>query len=122
MTEEERNNICRVIDYNKLSQQARKHVRRNDRLPVTMVTQFILLEQVSITRELTAAGSNYRRTKSQAVMRLNKGLGIGKEQMKSGNEIQVMRKDVERLKIQLGEVQFCRLELQKQMMKTSCIR
>lgn len=122
MTEEERNNICRVIDYNKLSQQARKHVRRNDRLPVTMVTQFILLEQVSITRELTAAGSNYRRTKSQAVMRLNKGLGIGKEQMKSGNEILVMRKDVERLKIQLGEVQFCRSELQKQIMKTSCIR
>lgn len=122
MTEEERTNVCRVIDYHKLSQRARKHVTRNDRLPVKMVTQFILLEQVSITRELTAAGSNYRRTKSQAIMKVNKGLEIRKELMNSGNEIQVMRKDVERLKIQLGEVQFCRLELQKQMMKTGCIR
>lgn len=118
LTEEGRNNICRAIDYYKLSQEARKHATKNDRLPMNMATQFILLEQVSMTRTLAAVGSKYQRTKSQAILRVNKGLG--KQWMSSSKEMEAMKHDVERLKIQVSQLQLCRLEIQKQM-KTRCI-
>ncbi|KAL3538068.1 hypothetical protein ACH5RR_001434 [Cinchona calisaya] len=118
LTEDERSKICKVIDFNKLSQVARKHALKNDRLPTNITTQLLLLEQVAMTRSLTAAGSNYQRTKSQAILRANKALGNGRT--KSINEIAIMRRDVENLKVQLGELQLCRSVLQKQM-KTGII-
>lgn len=105
--------LCGSLEYHRLSQEAREHVMKNDRLPLKITTRFILLEQVNMTRSMTAIGSNYRRTKTQAIVRVNKGLGKG--WMNSKKEINLMTKEVETMRVQLNDLQMCKLKLQNQL-------
>ncbi|XP_052183961.1 root phototropism protein 3-like isoform X2 [Diospyros lotus] len=114
VTEEERCSMCRGMEYQKLSQEARKHAMKNDRLPVNIITRFILLEQVDMTRSITAAGSKYQRTKSQAIIRIGKGAGKG-GMMGGQKEIKTMKQDVERIKVQISDLQQHRVDLQRQV-------
>jgi hypothetical protein len=114
LTEEERVSVCKTLDYHRLSQEAREHVMKNDRLPAKVMTQFILLEQVNMTRSMTASGSNYRRTKNQAILKVAK-----RGWMNSRKEIKIMKKEVDKMKVQLNELQMCRLKLQGQ--KKRCL-
>lgn len=111
LTEEEKSDICRAMEYEKLSQEARNHALRNDRLPLNTTIRFILLEQVSIIRSVTAAGSNYQRTKSQTIMRAQKSLGS--QWINCQKEIKMMKQDVETMKAQLCQLQTCRMMLQR---------
>ncbi|ONI04557.1 hypothetical protein PRUPE_6G328100 [Prunus persica] len=113
LTEEKRMSLCGSLEYHRLSQEAREHVMKNDRLPLKITTRFILLEQVNMTRSMTAIGSNYRRTKTQAIVRVNKGLGKG--WMNSKKEINLMTKEVETMRVQLNDLQMCKLKLQNQL-------
>ncbi|KAL7239432.1 hypothetical protein ACSBR2_005354 [Camellia fascicularis] len=113
LTEEERNGICRAMEYHKLSQEARKHAMKNDRLPLNIITRFILLDQVNMTRSITTNGTNYQRTKSQAIMRASRGLG--KARINSQKEIETMKQDVERITVKLSELQLHKMELQRQL-------
>ncbi|KAI8024187.1 BTB/POZ domain-containing protein DOT3 [Camellia lanceoleosa] len=113
LTEEERNGICRATEYHKLSQEARKHAMKNDRLPLNIITRFILLDQVNMTRSITTNGTNYQRTKSQAIMRASRGLG--KARINSQEEIETMKQDIERIKVKLSELQLHKMELQRQV-------
>ncbi|PHT41364.1 hypothetical protein CQW23_20218 [Capsicum baccatum] len=116
LTEEERRSICRKMEYHKLSQDARTHALKNDRLPDNIRTQFILLEQVNMTRLLTSAGSSYQRTKSETIMKFSSGLG--KSCMNSSQkEMKAMKQEIEMLKAQIGELQQRRMELQRQTKK-----
>ncbi|KAJ4825796.1 hypothetical protein Tsubulata_045462, partial [Turnera subulata] len=110
LTEEERTKVCTAMDYNKLSQEARQHAAQNDRLPVDISTRLILMEQVNMTRSMTATGSNYKRTKAQTVMRIGKGSEKG--WMASREEVRMMRKEVENMKMQLNELQICKMQVQ----------
>ncbi|CAL5400593.1 unnamed protein product [Camellia sinensis] len=113
LTEEERNGICRAMEYHKLSQEARKHAMKNDRLPLNIITRFILLDQVNMTRSITTNRTNYQRTKSQAIMRASRGLG--KARINSQKEIETMKQDVERIKVKLRELQLRKMELRRQV-------
>ncbi|KAH7574542.1 hypothetical protein JRO89_XS03G0309500 [Xanthoceras sorbifolium] len=113
LTEEERISVCKAMEYHKLSQEARQHMMKNDRLPVKLRTQFILLEQVNMTRSMTDAGSNFQRTKAQAIIRVSKGLE--KRWKRSQTEINMMKKEVETMKMQLNQLNMCKIELQKQV-------
>lgn len=115
VTEEERNSMCRFLEYHRLSQEARQHVMKNGRLPLKITTRFVLLEQVNMTKTMTGMGSSYHRTKTQAMVRVSKSLGKG--WMSSRMEIKQMSKEVERMKMQLNELQMCKLKLQKQLKK-----
>ncbi|KAF3646794.1 root phototropism protein 3 [Capsicum chacoense] len=116
LTEEERRSICRKMEYHKLSQDARTHALKNDRLPDNIRTQFILLEQVNMTRLLTSAGSSYQRTKSETIMKVSSGLG--KSCMNSSQkEMKAMKQEIEMLKAQVGELQQRKMELQRQTKK-----
>jgi hypothetical protein len=106
-------NICGSLEYHRLSQEAREHVRKNDRLPLKITTRFILLEQVNMTRSMTVIGSNYRRTKTQEIVRVNKGLGKG--WMNSQEELNLMNKEVETMRVQLNDLHMCKIKLQKQL-------
>ncbi|CAN4108712.1 unnamed protein product [Withania somnifera] len=113
LTEEERSSICRKMEYHKLSQEAQTHALKNDRLPDNIRIQFILLEQVNMTRLLTSAGSSYQRTKSQTVMKVSNDLG--KSWMNSSQkEMKAIKQEIEMLKAQVGELQQRRMELQRQ--------
>ncbi|XP_050383172.1 root phototropism protein 3-like [Argentina anserina] len=113
LTEEERMALCGFLEYHRLSQEAREHVAKNDRLPVTITARFILLEQVNMTRSMTAIGSNYRRTNTQAIVRVNKG--VGKGWMNSQKELNMMTKEVETMRVQLNDLHMCKLKLQNQL-------
>lgn len=113
LTEEDRTDMCRNLEYHRLSQEARKHVMQNDRLPLKLTTEFVLLEQVNMTASMTSNGSNYRRTKAQTIMRVNKDLE--RRKIVNAQEINMMRKDVEMIKSQLLKVHSCKLKLQKQL-------
>lgn len=113
LTEEERTSVCRAMEYHKLSQEARQHMMKNDRLPLKMRTQLILLEQVNMTRSMTAAGSNYQRTKTQAIIRVSKGLEKGCS-LTSQKEIKMMKKEVETMKMKLNQLHMCKMQLQNQ--------
>lgn len=102
--------MCSVLEYHRLSQEARKHVMKNDRLPMKLSTQFVLLEQVNMSWTMTSNGFNYQR-KTQTNIRVSKD--IEKRQM--SQEIKVMRKDVEMMKSQLVNLNTCKMKLQKQM-------
>lgn len=116
LTEEERSSICRKMEYHKLSQEARLHALKNDRLPNNIRIQLVLLEQVNMTRLLTSDGSIYQRTKSQTIMKVSSGLN--KSWMNSSQkEMKAMRQEVEMLKTQVVELQQRRMELQRQMKK-----
>ncbi|MCD7453732.1 hypothetical protein HAX54_021964 [Datura stramonium] len=116
LTEEERSSICRKMEYHNLTQEAQTHALKNDRLPDNIRTQFILLEQVNMTRLLTSDGSGYQRTKSQTIIKVSKGLG--KSWMNSSQkEMKAIKQEVEMLKVQVGELQQRRMELQRQTRK-----
>nr|GMD42155.1 root phototropism protein 3-like [Ipomoea batatas] len=118
LTDEERTEICRTLEYHKLSQEARTHVMRNHRLPEGMMVRFILLEQVSMARSssFSCSSGDERRKPSGAVVRISKEL-----RMRSQKDVKVMKKDVEMLKIQVGKLQMCRMELQRQIKKPALI-
>ncbi|XP_065854381.1 root phototropism protein 3-like isoform X2 [Euphorbia lathyris] len=113
LTEEERTTICRAMNYHKLSEEARQHAMKNDRLPSCITTRLILLEQVNMAKSMTSSGSNFRRTKTQAVIRLSKGLDEGC--ITPRKEIRLMKQEVENMKVQLNALQMCRMQLQKQV-------
>ncbi|KAA8536882.1 hypothetical protein F0562_029360 [Nyssa sinensis] len=111
LAEEERSGICRAMEYQKLSQEARNHAMKNDRLPTDVITRFILLEQINMTRSIVAAGSDHRRTKSQEILRARRR--VGKGWMNFQKEMKMMKRDVETMKVQLNELQLCRMQLQR---------
>ncbi|KAK2989416.1 hypothetical protein RJ640_017671 [Escallonia rubra] len=113
VTNEERSDICRVLEYQKLSQDAREHAMKNYRLPLNMTTRFFLLEHLNTTRSITATGSIYHHAKSQAISRVNKLLEKG--WLNSQKEIKMLEQDVETIRGQLCQLQLCRAGLQKQV-------
>ena len=109
MTEEDRTDVCRVLEYHRLSQEARLHVMKNERLPLKLTTQFVLPEQVNRARSMTSNGSNYQRTSTQTIIRVSKDF--------ERRQIKMMEKDVEVIKSQLLELNACKIKLQKQLKK-----
>ncbi|CAL5208569.1 unnamed protein product [Lathyrus oleraceus] len=110
LTEEDREHVCSVLEYHRLSQEARQHVMKNDRLPMKLSTQFVLLEQVNMSWTMASNGFNYQR-KTQTNIRVSKDF----EKRQMSREIKVMRKDVEMMKLQLLDLNTCKMKLQKQM-------
>ncbi|KDP23531.1 hypothetical protein JCGZ_23364 [Jatropha curcas] len=113
LTEEERTSVCRTMDYHKLSKEARQHAMKNDRLPLYISMRLILLEQVNMTKSMTATESNYCRTKAQSSIRISKGLE--KVCITPQKEIKMMKKEVEHMKVQLNALQKCKMHLQRQV-------
>ena len=95
------------MEYHKLSQEAREHAMKNDRLPMNMTTQFILLQQVNMVKMMVNDGSMYRRTKAQTI------ISMQTECFKVQNQMKIMKQEVDNLKIELNKLQVCRVEIKK---------
>lgn len=95
------------MEYHKLSQEAREHAMKNDRLPLSMTTQFILLKQVNMVKSMVNEGSIYRRTKAQTIIKKQN------ECFKVQKQMNVMRQEVESLKIEMNKLQHCRVDIKK---------
>ncbi|XP_010549901.1 PREDICTED: root phototropism protein 3-like isoform X2 [Tarenaya hassleriana] len=116
ITEEEKLSIIKAMEYNKLSREARQHVMKNDRLPVEINARFLLVEQVTATKSITAVGSDCQRTKSQAAAKVGKFIersGSWMKKLKSDYEIKMMKKEVENMKVQLESLEMCKVKIQR---------
>ncbi|KAL8159511.1 hypothetical protein V2J09_001048 [Rumex salicifolius] len=111
LEEEERKGVCRAMEYHKLSQEAREHAMKNERLPLNITTQFVLLEQVKMARLMTDSGLVYRRNQAQAVIRVDTDERNGF--MDSKREVNMIKVEVERLKLQLGKMQLFKLQIKR---------
>ncbi|KAK9690478.1 hypothetical protein RND81_09G130400 [Saponaria officinalis] len=100
ITEEERKGICRVVEYNKLSEEAREHAMKSERLPLNTTTQFILLEQVKMMKSVVESGSIYRRTKAQMIINVKAD---------SRREC----KQIETIKSELNRLHACRVQIKR---------
>ncbi|XP_023530233.1 root phototropism protein 3-like isoform X1 [Cucurbita pepo subsp. pepo] len=114
LTEEERTCLCSSLKYHKLSQAAREHIMRNDRLPLKYTTSFILLEQV-MTRPRAEFGMSNGQTKGRVVM--GESRGGSSWMMSSQKEISMMKREVETMKGQLNDMQMCKTKLEGQVKK-----
>lgn len=113
ITEAERTGICKAMDYDKLSKEAREHALKNDRLPLDMTTRFILMEQVNMMRSATNSGSDYQRTATQAILRTSTGSSHGWLSLQK--ELRMMKEEVDAMQAQIRQLQLCKLKLQTQM-------
>ncbi|KAI3863960.1 hypothetical protein MKW98_031552 [Papaver atlanticum] len=111
LTEEERSSICKFLQYDKLSKVAKNHAMKNDRLPLKVTIKFLLLEQVHMTRSILAVGSNFVRTKSQAIVRRE----LGKRWVKAQKEIAFMKDEMEKMKMQFNDLEKCGGTLRNKM-------
>ncbi|KGN66089.1 root phototropism protein 3 isoform X1 [Cucumis sativus] len=116
LTEEERTCLCRSLKYHKLSQAAREHITKNNRLPLKYVTSFILLEQVSMTKPRTPFGLVDQQMRNRVVVGESKCPGTSWT-MNSQNEINMMKREVATMKGQLNDIQMCKTKLQGQVKK-----
>ncbi|KAA3467252.1 coleoptile phototropism protein 1-like [Gossypium australe] len=122
LIEEERASVCKAMEYHRLSEDARQHAMRNGRLPLKIVTEFMLLEQVKMARSVSATKSNINpRTTTQTIMKMNNKKCLEKGFIAPQKEIMLIRKEVENMKMQLNQLQMCKLKLQKQAQR-SCIK
>ncbi|KAL5701757.1 hypothetical protein ACHQM5_027065 [Ranunculus cassubicifolius] len=113
LTEAERRSICRALEFHKLSQEARKHAMKNDRLPLNITARLILWEQVNITKSILCNTSNYRRSKSQEIVRLPRRLHW--RWFRTQKEIQRTKAEIEKMKTQLCHLQDWSIELRRQV-------
>ncbi|XP_026460594.1 root phototropism protein 3-like isoform X1 [Papaver somniferum] len=104
LTEEERSGICKFLQYDKLSKEAKNHAMNNDRLPLKVTIKFLLLEQLNMT-------SNFVRTKSQAIARRE----LAKRWEKAQKEIAFMKDEMEKMKIQFNDLKKCGGTLRNKM-------
>ncbi|CAN0897108.1 Coleoptile phototropism protein 1 [Linum grandiflorum] len=115
LTDEERTELCKAMDYHKLSKEAQSHATKNERLSLLMSTRIIMLEQVNMTRSMTCSS----RTNSQPItLRITNNNGSRLENgytFSPRNEIRMMKKEVESMKMQINELQVCRLKMQLQL-------
>lgn len=69
LTESEREEVCRVLDCQKMSQEARNHAAQNDRLPLRVVVQVLFIEQLklrdAVTKEVCSGLENRSRSESE---------------------------------------------------------
>ncbi|KAK9061119.1 hypothetical protein SSX86_018299 [Deinandra increscens subsp. villosa] len=98
LTESEREEICKVLECNKLSTEACEHAAQNERLPVRVAVQVLFVGQLhlreSITKEVAVAGDGCEEKEEEKVMgELEK---MSSKVTELEKECVVMRKEIQR--------------------------
>ncbi|KAG6414650.1 hypothetical protein SASPL_122023 [Salvia splendens] len=58
LTDQERRKLCKLIDFQKLSQEAGSHAAQNERLPLQSVVQVLYYEQLRLRTAMLCTGSS----------------------------------------------------------------
>ncbi|KAF9605497.1 hypothetical protein IFM89_017516 [Coptis chinensis] len=114
LTEEDRRIVSRAMEYHKLSKEAREHAMKNDRLPLNIVARLTLSEQVNATKSILSNNLKYRRSESEETVRATRGIDNSRW-FKYHKKLQMMKAEVEKMKLQVCSLQVCKVELQRQM-------
>ncbi|XP_076932763.1 root phototropism protein 3-like [Bidens hawaiensis] len=112
LSEHERTRLCRLMDCQKLSMEACAHAAQNERLPVRIVIQVILSEQIKLNNALANASS--RDHHYQPVIPNTKTL-LEETPQSFQDGWENAKKDISALKFDLESVKTKYLELQHDM-------
>ncbi|KAK4414360.1 BTB/POZ domain-containing protein [Sesamum alatum] len=120
LTESERDDLCRVLDCNKLSDEACEHAARNERLPVRVVVQVLFISQLklreAIPKEVQGAESRLakaeeeegeRKSEEEVRAEIEK---MGSKVLELERECHVMRREMQR-----GSVRRQKMSMWKEM-------
>ncbi|KAL2234281.1 UNVERIFIED_CONTAM: BTB/POZ domain-containing protein [Sesamum indicum] len=120
LTESERDELCRVLDCNKLSDEACEHAAQNERLPIRVVVQVLFMSQLklreSIPKEVQGPESRLlkveeeegdRKREEEVRAEIEK---MGSKVWELERECHVMRREIER-----GSVRRQKMSMWKEM-------
>ncbi|RYR17630.1 hypothetical protein Ahy_B03g062329 [Arachis hypogaea] len=110
LTESEREQLCRVMDCQKLSLEACTHAAQNERLPLRVIVQVLFFEQLQLRTSIAGCfmvsdnleGSRYLLRSGATAARENQILKVGMDSMRMRvceleKECSNMRKEIEKL-------------------------
>lgn len=109
LTEQECKRLCKLIDCQKLSQEACNHAAQNDRLPVQMVVQVLYVEQLRLKNALS--GSSGDGLLSQRI-----SSGVPSAAMSPRDNYASLRRENRELKLEISRLRVRLSELEKEQM------
>lgn len=134
LTEHERKRLCRIMDCQKLSVDACLHAAQNERLPVRNVLQVLFCEQIRVRNTLTltsASNINNHQLQLQSGSPRKSNYHISEQSYNlptaiAGESLQVeevktMKYDLEKVKLQLMELQQDYSHLQREFQKLAAV-
>ncbi|KAJ4958872.1 hypothetical protein NE237_025983 [Protea cynaroides] len=113
LTESERDEVCRMLDINNMSAEARKHAAKNERLPLRVVVQVLFVEQLQlrnvIANEMQDLGERWGREEEKVVVG-----GREEEEEKKGKEVRIEMEEMDGRMMELEE-ECCRMRREIEM-------
>lgn len=109
LTDQECKKLCKFIDCQKLSQEARNHAAQNDRLPVQMTVRVLYVEQVQLKNALSGnSGDGFL---SQRI-----SSGVTSAAMSPRDNYASLRRENRELKLEISRMRVRLSELEKEQM------
>lgn len=111
VTDSERKTLCKLVDCQKLSQDACTHAAQNERLPVQMVVQVLYFEQLRLRNAMSTINS-----KGDAALRhqLSQRMTVGNSAAQSPNEnYESVRRENRDLKLEIARMRMRLTELER---------
>ncbi|RXH82030.1 hypothetical protein DVH24_036371 [Malus domestica] len=109
LTEQECKKLCKLIDCQKLSQEASNHAAQNDRLPVKMTVQVLYFEQLRLKNALS--GSSGDGFPSQRI-----SSGVPSAAMSPRDNYASLRRENRELKLEISRMRVRLSELEKEQL------
>ncbi|KAA8515761.1 hypothetical protein F0562_018628 [Nyssa sinensis] len=115
LTESERDEVCRVLDCHKMSQEAREHAAQNERLPLRVVVQVLFVGQLqlqdTISKEVQSSDDRLRKEEEEEEK--EEEAGCGEEEV---------RTEIEKMGNQVMELERECYEMRKEIQSGCCSR
>eukprot|EP00252_Welwitschia_mirabilis_P026480 TRINITY_DN8704_c0_g2_i1.p1 TRINITY_DN8704_c0_g2~~TRINITY_DN8704_c0_g2_i1.p1 ORF type:complete len:515 (+),score=116.93 TRINITY_DN8704_c0_g2_i1:84-1547(+) len=112
LTEMERKKLCKLIDYQKLSQEACSHAAQNERLPVQAVVQVLYFEQLRLRNALTGSHSDGDPTFVYQSQRISSG--VLSAAMSPKDNYASLRRENRELKLEIARMRMRLNDLEKE--------
>eukprot|EP00249_Psilotum_nudum_P022122 c28386_g2_i1 orf=1122-2972(+) len=124
LSELERKKICKLMDCQKLSQEACTHAAQNERLPVQFVVQVLYFEQLRLRNAMAGSYAEEHSTQCYTAQRINTGalsdLTSPKDNYASlRHENQELKLEVTRMRMRMNDLESKHANMKQDMEKTS---
>ncbi|KAL1536725.1 BTB/POZ domain-containing protein DOT3-like isoform X1 [Salvia divinorum] len=107
LPDHERRRLCKVMNCGKLSLDACAHAAQNDRLPLRTMIEVLFAEQMKIRAAIQGSGQTETADKSD----------LESNASATNKEVNTLKVELEKVKLQMAELQSDHSELQKQYKK-----
>ncbi|XP_055808910.1 BTB/POZ domain-containing protein DOT3 [Solanum dulcamara] len=109
LSEPERRRLCKIMDCGKLSLDGCMHAAQNERLPMRIIIQVLLSEQVKMRAAV----------QGKDIIESDDNLDRENRWSSTKNEVKSLREELENVKMQMAELQRDYTELQQEYAKTN---